>query len=125
MLSGITALLFAVCGLAGCSGSSETSTDAGKDATGSSDASTKEDSAQSIPPGDAGADSSDGDACGPNLLVNGSFEQGNTGFTSDYQYVTTSDAAGQYGITVDPMMQASPATTGPRSVTTRQAPVSC
>lgn len=37
-----------------------------------------------------------GEAIGNNLITNGDFSAGNTGFTTDYQYVTSNVLAGQY-----------------------------
>ena len=39
-----------------------------------------------------------------NLIVNGDFEQGNVGFTSDYQFSTTDAGPGYYGVVSDPRM---------------------
>ncbi len=44
-------------------------------------------------------------ACGANLIVNGSFEQGYTGFSTTYSYVTSGtiiDTQGRFAITTDP-----------------------
>jgi hypothetical protein len=41
-------------------------------------------------------------ALGQNLLVNGSFEAGNTGFTGDYTFASTGSGSGHYDIVRNP-----------------------
>ncbi len=50
---------------------------------------------------------STGAANGANLIYNGDFELGNTGFNTDYNYVTSGtiiDTTGRYSITTDPCL---------------------
>jgi len=42
-----------------------------------------------------------------NLVLNGDFSAGNSGFNSDYTFVTTNTTAGEYGIGIDPNLWAS------------------
>lgn len=39
---------------------------------------------------------------GANIVVNGDFSQGNTGFNSDYNFTLSNNAAGQYGVAATP-----------------------
>lgn len=43
-----------------------------------------------------------GNSAQANLIVNGDFEAGNTGFSSDYTFVSNNSSAQQYGIVTDP-----------------------